>query len=216
MGSSQARYGLWAPDRQLLTAAPRIPGGWTGQESLHSGLYRPHHCPRVVERGAGSGCGGSGTRLCRLASPRQVNAMFAQEGEQAPHPQRPPGAWTPTSTAAPSMSWSSAAAARPNRSYVKPNILEAIPTMGHGPETRGAHRHGGWLKAERIRDPGAQCGQPGAERRLQPFRYLRDEKDALKLVNNLIQATTRGAGSPLYFGTSSSFGKKKREQQPKI
>ena len=23
-----------------------------------------------------------------------------------------------------------------------------------------------------------------------PFRYLRDEKDALKLVNNLIQATT--------------------------
>ena len=86
------------PDRQPDRGTPESPGGAVdGQESpLHSGLYRRlHHGPRVVERGAGPDAGGRGTRLCRLGLTPAGQRHVRPEGEQAPHPQRPPGAGHP-------------------------------------------------------------------------------------------------------------------------
>lgn len=77
------------------------------------------------------------------------------------------------------------------RSYVIPNILEANtnyvitdPKMEVLPATGSYLREQGYdIRVLNLVDMAQSDGY-------NPFRYIRDEKDALRLVNNLIQATT--------------------------
>ena len=77
------------------------------------------------------------------------------------------------------------------RSYVKPNILEANTNyVVTDPKQEVLTATGGWLKQNGYEIRVLNLVNLEQSDGYNPFRYLRDEKDALKLVNNLIQATT--------------------------
>lgn len=77
------------------------------------------------------------------------------------------------------------------RSYVKPNILEANTNyVITDPKMEVLTATGGWLKRQGYDIRVLNLVNLAQSDGYNPFRYLRDEKDALKLVNNLIQATT--------------------------
>ena len=69
------------------------------------------------------------------------------------------------------------------RSYVLPNILE-------DPKSEVLLATGGYLKSKGYEIRVLNLVNLSESDGYNPFCYLRDEKDALKLVNNLIQATT--------------------------
>ena len=77
------------------------------------------------------------------------------------------------------------------RSYVKPNILEANTNyVITDPKMEVLTATGGWLKSKGYDIRVLNLVNLEESDGYNPFRYLRDEKDVLKLVNNLIQATT--------------------------
>ena len=77
------------------------------------------------------------------------------------------------------------------RSYVKPNILEANTNyVITDPKMEVLTATGGWLKSQGYDIRVLNLVNLEQSDGYNPFRYLRDEKDALRLVNNLIQATT--------------------------
>ena len=77
------------------------------------------------------------------------------------------------------------------RSYVKPNILEANTNyVITDPKMEVLTATGGWLKSKGYDIRVLNLVNLEDSDGYNPFRYLRDEKDVLKLVNNLIQATT--------------------------
>ena len=77
------------------------------------------------------------------------------------------------------------------RGYVKPNILEANSNyVITDPKMEVLTATGGYLKRQGYDIRVLNLVDLSQSDGYNPFRYLRDEKDALKLVNTLIQATT--------------------------
>ena len=77
------------------------------------------------------------------------------------------------------------------RSYVLPNILEANTNyVITDPKSEVLLATGGYLKSQGYEIRVLNLVNLAESDGYNPFRYIRDEKDALKLVNNLIQATT--------------------------
>ena len=77
------------------------------------------------------------------------------------------------------------------RSYVLPNILEANANyVITDPKSEVLLATGGYLKSKGYEIRVLNLVNLSESDGYNPFCYLRDEKDALKLVNNLIQATT--------------------------
>ena len=78
-----------------------------------------------------------------------------------------------------------------SRSYVKPNILEANTNyVVTDPKSEVLLATGGWLEQNGYDIRVLNLVNLEESDGYNPFRYIRDEKDALRLVNNLIQATT--------------------------
>ncbi|MCI8526398.1 MAG: type IV secretory system conjugative DNA transfer family protein [Oscillospiraceae bacterium] len=77
------------------------------------------------------------------------------------------------------------------RGYVLPNILEANTNyVVTDPKMEVLTATGGYLESQGYEIRVLNLVNLAQSDGYNPFRYLRDEKDALKLVNNLIQATT--------------------------
>jgi len=95
--------------------------------------------------------------------------------------------------------------AQKTRSYVLPNILEANTNyVITDPKMEVLLATGGWLKSQGYEIRVLNLVNLEDSDGYNPFRYLRDEKDVLKLVNNLIQATTpKGAHESDPFWTKS-------------
>ena len=77
------------------------------------------------------------------------------------------------------------------RSFVLPNILTANTNyVITDPKSEVLLATGGYLKEQGYDVRVLNLVNPEQSDGYNPFRYLRDEKDVLKLVNNLIQSTT--------------------------
>ena len=125
------------------------------------------------------------------ASPRQVNAMFAQKENKLLTRNVRLGLDTHKHRRSLNVLVIGGSGAAKTRSYVKPNILEANTNyVVTDPKQEVLTATGGWLKQNGYEIRVLNLVNLGQSDGYNPFRYLRDEKDALKLVNNLIQATT--------------------------
>ena len=125
------------------------------------------------------------------ASPRQVNAMFAQKEHKILTRNVRLGLDTHKHRRSLNVLVIGGSGAAKTRSYVKPNILEANTNyVVTDPKQEVLTATGGWLKQNGYEIRVLNLVNLEQSDGYNPFRYLRDEKDALKLVNNLIQATT--------------------------
>ena len=125
------------------------------------------------------------------ASPRQVNAMFAQKENKILTRNVRLGLDTHKHRRSLNVLVIGGSGAAKIRSYVKPNILEANTNyVVTDPKQEVLTATGGWLKQNGYEIRVLNLVNLEQSDGYNPFRYLRDEKDALKLVNNLIQATT--------------------------
>ena len=125
------------------------------------------------------------------ASPRQVNAMFAQKENKILTRNVRLGLDTHKHRRSLNVLVIGGSGAAKTRSYVKPNILEANTNyVVTDPKQEVLTATGGWLKQNGYEIRVLNLVNLEQSDGYNPFRYLRDEKDALKLVNNLIQATT--------------------------
>lgn len=125
------------------------------------------------------------------ASPRQVNAMFAQKENKLLTRNVRLGLDTHKHRRSLNVLVIGGSGAAKTRSYVKPNILEANTNyVVTDPKQEVLTATGGWLKQNGYEIRVLNLVNLAQSDGYNPFRYLRDEKDALKLVNNLIQATT--------------------------
>ena len=106
------------------------------------------------------------------------------------------------------------------RSYVKPNILEANTNyVITDPKMEVLTATGGWLKSKGYDIRVLNLVNLEESDGYNPFRYLRDEKDVLKLVNNLIQATTpKGSheSDPFWTSATRSLAVKSQRTNNKI
>ena len=154
-----------------------------------SGLYVMGICLYQSEQGRTRDGAEHGSAA--WASPKQVNAMFTQKQNKILTRHVRLGLDTHKHRRSLNVLVIGGSGAAKTRSYVKPNILEANTNyVITDPKSEVLLATGGWLES------------PGYDIRVlnlvnleqsdgyNPFRYLRDEKDALRLVNNLIQATT--------------------------
>ena len=125
------------------------------------------------------------------ASPRQVNAMFAQKENKILTRNVRLGLDTHKHRRSLNVLVIGGSGAAKTRSYVKPNILEANTNyVITDPKMEVLTATGGWLKSKGYDIRVLNLVNLEESDGYNPFRYLRDEKDVLKLVNNLIQATT--------------------------
>ena len=125
------------------------------------------------------------------ASPRQVNAMFAQKENKILTRNVRLGLDTHKHRRSLNVLVIGGSGAAKTRSYVKPNILEANTNyVVTDSKQEVLTATGGWLKQNGYEIRVLNLVNLEQSDGYNPFRYLRDEKDALKLVNNLIQATT--------------------------
>ena len=125
------------------------------------------------------------------ASPRQVNAMFAQKENKLLTRNVRLGLDTHKHRRSLNVLVIGGSGAAKTRSYVKPNILEANTNyVITDPKMEVLTATGGWLKSKGYDIRVLNLVNLEESDGYNPFRYLRDEKDVLKLVNNLIQATT--------------------------
>ena len=123
-------------------------------------------------------------------SPRQVNAMFRQKENKILTRHVRLGLDTHKHRRSLVLVIGGSGAAK-TRSYVKPNILEANTNyVITDPKMEVLTATGGWLKSKGYDIRVLNLVNLEESDGYNPFRYLRDEKDVLKLVNNLIQATT--------------------------
>ena len=106
------------------------------------------------------------------------------------------------------------------RSYVLPNILEANTNyVITDPKSEVLLATGGYLKSKGYEIRVLNLVNLSESDGYNSFCYLRDEKDALKLVNNLIQATTpKGAQSsdPFWESATRSLTVKSQRTNDKI
>ncbi len=125
------------------------------------------------------------------ASPRQVNAMFAQKENKLLTRNVRLGLDTHKHRRSLNVLVIGGSGAAKTRGYVKPNILEANTNyVITDPKMEVLTATGGYLKSQGYEIRVLNLVNLEQSDGYNPFRYLHDEKDALKLVNNLIQATT--------------------------
>lgn len=125
------------------------------------------------------------------ASPRQVNAMFAQKQNKLLTKNVRLGLDTHKHRRSLNVLVIGGSGAAKTRSYVKPNILEANTNyVITDPKSEVLLATGGYLKSQGYNIRVLNLVNLEESDGYNPFRYIRDEKDALRLVNNLIQATT--------------------------
>ena len=125
------------------------------------------------------------------ATPRQVNAMFCQKENKILTRHVRLGLDTHKHRRSLNVLVIGGSGAAKTRSYVKPNILEANTNyVVTDPKMEVLTATGGYLKSQGYDIRVLNLVNLAQSDGYNPFRYLRDEKDALKLVNNLIQATT--------------------------
>ena len=125
------------------------------------------------------------------ASPKQVNAMFAQKQNKILTRHVRLGLDTHKHRRSLNVLAIGGSGAAKTRSYVKPNILEANTNyVITDPKSEVLLATGGWLESQGYDIRVLNLVNLEQSDGYNPFRYLRDEKDALRLVNNLIQATT--------------------------
>ena len=124
-------------------------------------------------------------------SPRQVNAMFAQKENKILTRNVRLGLDTHKHRRSLNVLVIGGSGAAKTRSYVLPNILEANTNyVITDPKMEVLTATGGYLKSQGYDVRVLNLVNLEQSDGYNPFRYIRDEKDALRLVNNLIQATT--------------------------
>ena len=124
-------------------------------------------------------------------SPRQVNTMFRQKKNKILTRHVRLGLDTHKHRRSLNVLVIGGSGAAKTRSYVKPNILEANTNyVITDPKSEVLLATGGYLKSKGYDIRVLNLVNLEQSDGYNPFRYLRDEKVALKLVNNLIQATT--------------------------
>ncbi len=124
-------------------------------------------------------------------TPRQVNAMFAQKENKLLTQNVRLGLDTHRHRRSLNVLVIGGSGAGKSRSYVKPNILEANTNyVITDPKSEVLLATGGYLKSQGYDIRVLNLVNLSESDGYNPFRYIRDEKDALRLVNNLIQATT--------------------------
>lgn len=124
-------------------------------------------------------------------SPRQVNAQFCQKHNKILTRHVRLGLDTHKHRRSLNVLVIGGSGAAKTRGYVKPNILEANTNyVITDPKMEVLTDTGGYLKKRGYDVRVLNLVNLEQSDGYNPFRYLRDEKDALKLVNTLIQATT--------------------------
>ena len=124
-------------------------------------------------------------------TPRQVNAMFAQKQNKLLTQNVRLGLDTHKHRRSLNVLVIGGSGAGKSRSFVKPNILEANTNyVITDPKSEVLLATGGYLKSQGYDIRVLNLVNLSESDGYNPFRYVRDEKDALRLVNNLIQATT--------------------------
>lgn len=127
----------------------------------------------------------------RWGSPRQVNAMFAQKKNKLLTRNVRLGLDTHRHRRSLNVLVIGGSGAGKSRTYVVPNILEANTNyVITDPKMEVLIKTGGWLKTNGYEIRVLNLVKLDESDGYNPFRYIRDEKDAMRLVNNLIQATT--------------------------
>ena len=154
-----------------------------------TGFYAAGVC--AYQSGQGRTRDGEEHGSAAWASPRQVNAMFAQKQNKILTRHVRLGLDTHKHRRSLNVLVIGGSGAAKTRSYVKPNILEANTNyVITDPKSEVLLATGGWLKSQGYDIRVLNLVNLEQSDGYNPFRYLRDEKDALRLVNNLIQATT--------------------------
>ena len=154
-----------------------------------SGLYVMGICLYQSEQGRTRDRAEHGSAA--WASPKQVNAMFAQKQNKILTRHVRLGLDTHKHRRSLNVLVIGGSGAAKTRSYVKPNILEANTNyVITDPKMEVLTATGGWLESQGYDIRVLNLVNLEQSDGYNPFRYLRDEKDALRLVNNLIQATT--------------------------
>lgn len=124
-------------------------------------------------------------------SPQQVNAMFAQKENKLLTKQVSLGLDTHKHRRSLNVLVIGGSGAAKTRGYVKPNILQANTNfIITDPKMEVLTATGGYLKSQGYDIRVLNLVNLEQSDGYNSFRYIRDEKDALKLVNNLIHATT--------------------------
>ena len=124
-------------------------------------------------------------------SPKQVNAQFCQKQNKILTRHVRLGLDTHKHRRSLNVLVIGGSGAAKTRGYVKPNILEANTNyVITDPKMEVLTDTGGYLKRQGYDVRVLNLVNLDQSDGYNPFRYLRDEKDALKLVNTLIQATT--------------------------
>ena len=166
---------------------------WTDKSLLSilicTGLYIMGLCIYASEQGRTRD--GEEHGSAAWGSPRQVNAMFRQKENKILTRHVRLGLDTHKHRRSLNVLVIGGSGAAKTRSYVKPNILEANTNyVITDPKMEVLTATGGWLKSKGYDIRVLNLVNLEESDGYNPFRYLRDEKDVLKLVNNLIQATT--------------------------
>ena len=124
-------------------------------------------------------------------SPRQVNRMFAQKENKLLTRHVSLGLDTHQHRRSLNVLVIGGSGAAKTRGYVLPNLLQANTNyVVTDPKSEVLLATGNYLKRQGYRISVLNLVNFDQSDGYNPFRYLRDEKDALKLVNNLIHATT--------------------------
>lgn len=124
-------------------------------------------------------------------NPRQVSAMFCQKKNKLLTQNVRLGLDTHKHRRSLNVLVIGGSGAAKTRSYVLPNIMEANTNyVITDPKMEVLIATGGYLKEQGYDIRVLNLVNLEQSDGYNPFRYLQDEKDALKLVNNLIQATT--------------------------
>lgn len=178
-----------------LTAALQSPLDirWTEHSLMSilacSGLYVMGIC--LYQSTQGRTRDGEEHGSAQWASPRQVNAMFCQKQNKILTQHVKLGLDAHKHRRSLNVLVIGGSGAAKTRSYVLPNILEANTNyVITDPKMEVLTATGGYLKQKGFDLRVLNLVNLEQSDGYNPFRYLRDEKDALRLVNNLIQATT--------------------------
>ncbi len=178
-----------------LTAALQSPLDihWTEYSMMSilvcSGLYIIGIC--LYQSTQGRTRDGEEHGSAQWASPRQVNAMFCQKQNKILTQHVKLGLDAHKHRRSLNVLVIGGSGAAKTRSYVLPNILEANTNyVITDPKMEVLTATGRYLKQKGFDLRVLNLVNLEQSDGYNPFRYLRDEKDALRLVNNLIQATT--------------------------
>ena len=124
-------------------------------------------------------------------NPRQVNAMFAQKQNKLLTKHVSLGLDTHRHRRSLNVLVIGGSGASKTRSYVLPNVLQANTNyVITDPKSEVLLATGGYLASQGYEIRALNLVNLDQSDGYNPFRYIRSESDALKLVNNLIQATT--------------------------